>query len=57
MAGGYPLPSGSNFDGTMFYRYYRINGTVTCSYTQSVSDVSFDATRLAALKDINKLFG
>ena len=57
MAGGYPLPIGSNFDGTMFYRYYRDNGTVTCSYTQSVSDVSFDATRLAALRASTNYLG
>ena len=50
MAGGYPLPEGNNFDGTMFYRYFRDNGTVTCTYTQSVSDISFGSTQLTALR-------
>ena len=51
MAGGYPLPFGSNFNGTMWYRYYRNNGTVTCTYTQSTSATyTFGATELAALR-------
>ena len=35
----------------MWYRYYRNNGTVTCTYTQSTSATyTFGATELAALR-------
>ena len=37
MSGGYPLPDGSNggTNRTLFYRYFRDNGSVTCTYTES----------------------
>ena len=52
MSGGYPLPDGANggTTRTIFYRYFRDNGSVTCTYTESSTDISFGATELAALR-------
>ena len=52
MAGGYPLPDGNNggTTRTIFYRYFRDNGSVTCTYTESSTDISFGSTELAALR-------
>ena len=52
MSGGYPLPDGPNggTTRTIFYRYFRDNGSVTCTYTESSTDISFGATQLAALR-------
>ena len=58
MAGSYPMPDGNNFNGTMWYRYYRNNGTVTCTYTQSTSATyTFGATELAALRASTNYLG
>ena len=52
MSGGYPLPDGNNggTNRTLFYRYFRDNGSVTCTYTESSSDIAFDATQLTLLR-------
>jgi len=52
MSGGYPLPDGGNGGTvrTIFYRYFRDNGSVTCTYTESATDISFGSTQLAALR-------
>ena len=52
MNGGYPLPDGANggTTRTLFYRYFRDNGSVTCTYTESATDISFGSTELAALR-------
>ena len=49
MAGGYPMPTGSNYDGTIFYRFHRESNSVKITYYQSASDVSLD---LAILTDL-----
>ena len=50
MAGAYPAPTGSNFDGTTFYRFYRLNNSMKITYYNSVSDVSLNSTILNDLR-------
>ena len=48
--GVYPSPDGNNYDGTIFYRYFRENNSFKIQYTQSASDVTFDLAKLTALR-------
>jgi len=48
--GVYPAPDGNNYDGTIFYRYFRENNSFKIQYTQSASDVTFDLAKLTALR-------
>jgi len=50
MAGAYPAPTGSNFDGTTFYRFHRESNSIKITYYNSVSDVSLDSTILNDLR-------
>ena len=49
--GVYPTPAGSEVSNrTIFYRFFRENNTFQCSYTFSISDITFGSTELAALR-------
>ena len=53
--GVYPSPDGSNYDGTIFYRYFRENNSFKIQYTQSASDVAFDLAAITALRASSNL--
>ncbi len=47
--GVYPAPDGNNYDGTIFYRYFRENNSFKIQYTQSASDTPFDAAAITSM--------
>ena len=53
--GVYPAPLGNNYDGTIFYRYFRENNSFKIQYTQSASDVAFDLSAITTLRATSNL--